>query len=98
MEFSGRFDPVHNPEPHITRRPIDFFTLFFDEEELENLPRNTNAYAMVKETGQGRSRRWQAAEREEIMIFLDLLIYMGLYHTSTVPDYWRKDGLAPLHR
>ena len=37
VEFSGRFDPVRNPEPHITRRLIDFFTLFLDEEEFENL-------------------------------------------------------------
>ncbi|RPB03911.1 hypothetical protein L873DRAFT_1856975 [Choiromyces venosus 120613-1] len=28
------------------------------------------------------------------MIFLGLIIYMGLYHTSTVPDYWRKDDLS----
>ena len=98
VEFSGRFDPVRNPEPHITRRPIDFFTLFLDDEEFENLARNTTAYATVKEAGQGGSRRWQAVQKGEIMIFLGLLIYMGLYHTSAVPDYWRKDGLAPLHR
>ena len=98
VEFSGRFDPVYNPEPDITRCPIDFFTLFLDEEENENLARNTNAYAMVQEAGQGGSRRWQAAQRGQIMTFLGLLIYIGLYHTSTVPDYWRKGGLAPLHR
>ena len=98
VEFSGRFDPVRNPEPDITRRRINFFTLFLDEEEFENLTQNTNSYATVKEVGQGGSRTWQAAEREEILIFLGLRIYMGLYHTSTVPDYWRKDSFAPLHR
>ncbi|RPA96211.1 hypothetical protein L873DRAFT_1257624 [Choiromyces venosus 120613-1] len=98
VEFSGRFDAVQNPEPHIAQHPIDFFTLFFDEEVFANLARNTNAYATVKWSGQGGSRRWQAAQGREIMIFLGLIIYMGLYHTSTVPDYWRKDGLAPLHR
>ncbi|KAG0132758.1 hypothetical protein HOY82DRAFT_605862 [Tuber indicum] len=57
VEFSGQFDPVRNPERDINQRPIDFFTLFFDEEEFESLASNTNAYATLKEAGQGRSRR-----------------------------------------
>jgi len=71
----------------MTRHLIDFFTLLFDQEEFENLARNTNAYATVKEAGQVRSKRWQAAQRGEIRIFLGWLIYMGLYHTSTVSNY-----------
>ncbi|PWW79507.1 hypothetical protein C7212DRAFT_341788 [Tuber magnatum] len=51
VEFSDRFDPGRNPEPDITQHPIDFFTLFFDEEEFETLERNTNAYATYPITG-----------------------------------------------
>ena len=63
-----------------------------------NLALNTNAYAMVKEAGRDGSRKWYAAQAGEMMIFVGLIIYMGLYLSSTIPDYWRKDGLAPLHR
>ncbi|RPA95258.1 hypothetical protein L873DRAFT_1334853 [Choiromyces venosus 120613-1] len=51
VKFSSRFNAVRNPEPCITQHLIDFSTISFDEEVLVNLTRNTNAYAMVKETG-----------------------------------------------
>ena len=103
------FEPYKHPRPRHKRilnlppefcgqSPSDFFMLFFDEEQFTNLAENTNAYAAVKEAGRDGSRKWYATQAGEMMIFVGLIIYMGLYHSSTVPDYWRKDGLAPLHR
>ena len=76
----------------------DFFMLLFTGGQFVNLAQNTNAYAMVKKAGRDGSRKWYAAQAGEMMIFVGLIIYMGLYHSSTIPDYWRKDGLALLHR
>jgi len=103
------FEPYKYPRPPHKRilnlpqefrgqSPSVFFMLFFNEGQFANLAQNTNAYATVKEAGRDGSRKWHAAQAGEMMIFVGLIIYMGLYHSSTIPDYWRKDGLAPLHR
>lgn len=98
--FSGQPDAagVDNPDNQSSRSPLDFFMLLFDQGQFENLALNTNAYARMKEAGRNGSRRWYPTQAGEIMIFVGLIIYMGLYHSSAIPDYWRKDGLAPLHR
>ena len=71
---------------------------FFNEEQFANFAQNTNAYATVKDAGRDSARKWYATQAGEMMIFVGLIIYMGLYHSGAVSDYWRKDGLAPLHR
>ena len=103
------FEPYKHPRPSHKRilnfpqefhgrSPSDFFMLFFGEGQFTNFAQNTNAYATVKEAGRDGSRKWYATQAGEMMIFVGLIIYMGLYHSSAVPDYWRKDGHAPLHR
>lgn len=79
-------------------RPLHLFMLFFDQEQFEELARNTNSYATTKEAGRNGERRWYAVKGAEVMIFVGLVIYMGIYHSSAVTDYWRKDGLSPLHK
>ena len=98
--FSGQpdADGVDNPDNQSPRSPLDFFMLLLDQGQFENLALNTNAYARMKEAERNGSRRWYPTQAGEIMIFVGLIIYMGLYHSSAIPDYWRKDGLAPLHR
>ncbi|PWW72383.1 hypothetical protein C7212DRAFT_348305 [Tuber magnatum] len=78
-----------------------------EEEEVEFCGRGRDMGEMflgeivndvVKEVGMGNSWRWYPVKAGEVMIFVSLIIYMGLYPISTVPDYWRKDGLSPQYR
>jgi len=96
--FSGYYDPIHNPNPKPALRPLDFFMLFFEKGTFETLANNTNLYAREKGAGSEGHRRWYPMKGAEVMIFVGLIIYMGIYRSSSVLDYWRKDGLAPLHK
>jgi len=98
-EFSGQDDPIHNPNRKpLELRPLDFFMLFFNQETFEYLAQNTNQYATAREAEGERCHKWYPVKRAEVMIFVGLIIYMGIYHSSSVLDYWRRDGLAPLHK
>jgi len=72
--------------------------LFFDNDQFNELASNTNHYATAKRAGEDGRRRWYAVKGPELMIFIGIIIYMGLYRSSTVADYWPKDGLSPLHK
>jgi len=95
--LSTHYDPVHNPNPKILR-PLEYFMLFFDNDQFNELASNTNHYATAKGAGEDGRRRWYAVKGPELMIFIGIIIYMRLYRSSTVADYWRKDGLSPLHK
>ena len=98
-EFSGEYDPIHNSNRRPPMlRPVDFFTLFFNQETFEYLAQNTNQYATARGAGGEGSRKWYPVKAAEVMIFVGLVIYMEIYRSSSILDYWRRDGLAPLHR
>jgi len=82
QEFFRQDNMVHDlGSDHRTPRSLsDFFMLFFDKGQFANLAVNTNTYAMVKGAGRNSSRKWYAAQVGEMMIFVGLIIYIGLYH------------------
>jgi len=90
---------LHLPETiSINRgRPLDFFTLFFDEKELEILTQNTNAYALRKGASDSHKRRWYNTSAAELQVFLALVLYMGVWQSPQYTDYWAKTYKWPQH-
>lgn len=90
---------LHLPETiSINRgRPLDFFTLFFDEKELEILTQNTNPYALRKGASDSHKRRWYNTSAAELQVFLALVLYMGIWQSPQYTDYWAKTYKWPQH-
>jgi len=63
---------------------------------LETIIANTNAYALSKGAGQGRS--WINLVRKELLIFLAILIYLGLYPQNSIEELWNNDSSGPIHQ
>ena len=76
--------------------PSSFFLLFFPVTEFETLANNTNAYAASKGAGES-GRQWCDTSSGELMIFIDLLIYMGVHKSMRVGLYWEKSDEFPRH-
>jgi len=105
-----QFNPfIHTTAPHEqhTRYPIGFdghggalafFELFFDATVFEQLAENTNRYAIFKHAGDLGHRRWTAKLAAELRIFIGIIIYMGVFPSAQVSDYWRHDSNYPFHR
>ena len=77
--------------------PGRFFQLFFTNSTLEVIKQNTNHYAYMKGAGEPGHRRWKDMTIAELKIFLGLVIYMGVFKSARVGDYWRNDGVFPQH-
>lgn len=78
--------------------PIDFYTLFFDEDVLDFLVSETNRYAHQIINSRilskcSRLKKWTPIDRTEMRNFLGLIIWMGLVNMPSLRDYWRTDFL-----
>jgi len=72
------------------------FTQFFNKAMLDTIIENTNAYALSKDAGQGRP--WINLVRKELLIFLAILIYLGLYPQNGIEELWNNDPSGPIHQ
>ena len=52
-------------------------------------------YALAKGAGQGRP--WTDLVRKELLIFLAILIYHGLYLKNGIEELWNRDSYGPKH-
>ena len=82
----------------LTVRPNDaygIFSLFFNDDVLNVLIKNTNTY------GAQRHRYlkaiWQDTSATELRAFLGILIYRSLYPHPKHKDYWNTDFKKPIH-
>lgn len=104
------FQPFYHPSPEHGRqinlpndfaiknaKPISFFNLLFTGEDFETLAINTNSYAISKNAGEGGRRRWRPTNAAELMIFIGLIIYMGVFKSMRGSLYWGKTGEFPVH-
>lgn len=78
--------------------PIDFYTLFVDENVLDFLVSETNRYAHQIINSRilskcSRLKKWTPIDRTEMRNFLGLIIWMGLVNMPNLRDYWRTDFL-----
>ncbi|KAE9534992.1 hypothetical protein AGLY_008284 [Aphis glycines] len=78
--------------------PIDFYTLFFDENVLDFLVSETNRYAHQIINSRRlskccRLKKWTPIDRTEMRNFLGLIVWMGLVSMPNLRDYWSTDFL-----
>ncbi|KAG0324794.1 hypothetical protein BG000_002042 [Podila horticola] len=63
---------------------------------LPELAENTNAYAVSKEAGESQgSRLWERTSKDELRIFIGIIIYMGVFQSPAVSDYWSTSHEFP---
>ena len=91
----------HKPKAQLDQvddlSPAGIFRTFFNGAILETIIQNTNAYAFSKGAGTGNKRPWVDLVEKELLIFLSILIYHGLYITNALEDLWNMDPQAPIH-
>lgn len=86
--------------------PLDYFELFLTDDILTIIVDQTNLYATQELIGGNdisagsRNHAWAPTNKEEMMIFLALVGWMGLVKLPAIRDYWRNDELygIPLAR
>ncbi|CAG8805789.1 32547_t:CDS:2, partial [Racocetra persica] len=64
--------------------------------ELNMIVENTNYYAVAKSAAKGRE--WVPLTVEELLIWLALVIYMGIFKLPSREDYWKTDWKYPQHK
>ena len=72
------------------------FSLFFSLEQINTIVKNTNTYAILKNTGEGR--KWENLTIKEFKIWLAILIYSGIFKLPSIKDYWNKSDKYPEHK
>lgn len=79
--------------------PYAIFCLFFDENTLKTLVRNTNEYAF-RNPGPEKpeTRTWFPTTVKEFRAYLGVSLWMGLHPESSIPEFWNTDPLkGPIH-
>ena len=82
--------------PHEDISPIDVFRLFLSDKILKQIVINTNYYAALKDAGEGRE--WNNLTIPELLIFIGICIYFGLFRCGAIESQWKKDTRRPIHR
>ena len=73
--------------------PYIVFSHVWTARVWEMLCENINLYASVQET---IDPSWVPTTMSELKVFVAITIYMGIFHFSTIHDYWRTNGIAPV--
>jgi len=77
-------------------KPINLFLLFFTNNMLDTIVTNTNLYSLTKNAG-AVGRQWQNINRRELIIWIALVIYQGLFKLPSINQYWNEDPKLPIH-
>ncbi|XP_050680468.1 piggyBac transposable element-derived protein 4-like isoform X2 [Leptidea sinapis] len=108
--FKGQrevFTETHGPTFQITNqtRPIDIFYKMFDDDFLDLLCIETNRYAvqkiaMLQEQNKlssfSRLQRWTPTNRDEMIIFLAIIILQGLYPLPEEEAFFKFNGFGTM--
>ena len=83
----------------VKRTAYEAFSLFFDDETLQELADNTNEYAaLFPPEFKEHTRPWIPVSIDEIRAYIATYIWMGLHHESRVRLYWNTDpSKGPIH-
>lgn len=105
FEYTGPNESNDIYETDMTR-PLDFFRLFFDDEiiDLMILQTNLNAAQVLGSavcSPESRLSRWKEVTRNEMELFIGLLIWMGMVDMPSIESYWKtsllyRNSVAPL--
>jgi hypothetical protein len=83
---------------------VDWFGLFWTDDDWESLVHNTNAYAQKQRTPDpetGRPPRplcgkWRPVTTSELKAWVAITIMMGVYRFRSFRDFWRQQGYLKL--
>ncbi|KAM4590967.1 piggyBac transposable element-derived protein 4 [Odontesthes bonariensis] len=91
-----RFLPAREPGVQLraedNHTPLDLFKLFFSENVVQTLCRNTNKQAAAK-VARGAKYRWVDVGVAEFYQFLGLMFYTSMLKVKHVTDYWRRNTI-----
>ncbi|XP_030644477.1 uncharacterized protein LOC115824894 [Chanos chanos] len=91
-----RFLPAREPGVQLSTRdsytPLDLFKLFFSEDAVETLCRNTNKQA-ARNAARGAKYRWTDVGVAEFYRYIGLIFYMAMIKLDHITDYWRKNSI-----
>ena len=73
------------PKVHLPGDPLSLFSLFFDDDLISLIVRETNRFA--EQALQGKDEVW-STNAEEIRAYLGFLILMGINELPLIRDYW----------
>jgi hypothetical protein len=76
--------------------PSTIVNLFLTETLMSEIAFNTNCYTTTKDAGL-EGRGWRPVFLEEMKTWFGIIIYMGVCRMPAVEDYWKNNGLYPLH-
>ncbi|XP_022823346.1 piggyBac transposable element-derived protein 4-like [Spodoptera litura] len=79
-------------------KPIDFVSLFLDDEFLTYIVQETNKHAVdvLAKPGvrlKSRITDWKDTNVAEMKVFLGLILHMGIIRLNRLTDYWKTDRL-----
>ncbi|GBO20913.1 PiggyBac transposable element-derived protein 4 [Araneus ventricosus] len=94
-----KFPFTGNPGIKVSLRqsddPLDYFFLFFDDEVISFIAKETNSFAEehfsnLELTPSTRALQWKDVTSEELKRFISLLILQGIVQKSTEKWFWSK--------
>jgi Transposase IS4 len=77
-------------------KPINLFFLFFTNILLDKIALNTNSYALIKGAGL-TGRQWKDVDRKELITWIALVVYQGVFRLPSLDQYWNGDPKLPIH-
>ena len=87
--------------PHPDAHPVEYFMLFFSDNVLVNIVRETNQYARnllvekaewIQNHPYSRFKRWQNLTVDKLKQWLGLPMNMGLIRKKDMKQYWQKQN------
>lgn len=98
ISFSGSHKLMCDPQGH---DPIDFFNLYFTDDFLQLVVRETNAFAealfLRGATERSRITDWKELDLAELKIFLGIVFLMGIIKLNRINDYWNTGEMFSFH-
>ncbi|KAK3875509.1 hypothetical protein Pcinc_019628 [Petrolisthes cinctipes] len=80
---------VHPPPTHVLT-PFEYFEMLFSMELVDHIVYQTNLYAYQKDVTTTFN-----TNKQEIMEFIGILIYMGICTLPSIEDYWAAETRIP---
>lgn len=82
-----------------TVQPVDTFCALIDDDIIDNMVMETNRYAKQRLDQLGdrfprsRLRQWREANRQEMLVFIMLILAMGTVQQPEIVDHWTDHWL-----
>ena len=77
--------------------PLEYFQLFLSDDTFTLRVQNTNQYAASKNAGSRGKRSSKPTSIPEMIVFFGLIVYIGVFPSAQVKDYWSHDSEFPFH-